>query len=115
MLPGRDQRQVCSFDSWFAFDMLISEILEIGYGVICRLKRNQTSLPLSGKTMTLRELWRKVARDQLRWIGFWQIKVAIVDVELPQAGKVSVVFVQWSKKNWHAFLCTEPERQIVCQ
>jgi hypothetical protein len=101
------------FDSWFANDTVISQALGIGYGVICRLKRNRTRYLYQGQDMTLRQLWREVARDKLRWISSWQIKAAIVEVELPLSGKVSVVFVQWSKKNWHAFLCTEAGMEIA--
>jgi IS4 transposase len=63
--------------------------------------------------MTLSQLWHNVARDELRWINSWQIKAAILNVELPLTGKVSIVFVRWSKKNWHAFLCTEADMEIA--
>jgi hypothetical protein len=101
------------FDSWFACDKVISEILAIGYGVICRLKRNRTRYSYKGQSLTLAQLWHNVARHELRWISSWQVKAAILQVELPQAGKVSIVFVRWSKKNWHAFLCTEADMEIA--
>ena len=63
--------------------------------------------------MTLSQLWHEVARHELRWISSWQIKAAILEVELPLTGKVSIVFVRWSKKNWHAFLCTEADMEIA--
>ncbi len=100
------------FDSWFACDKVISQILAIGYGVICRLKRNRTRYSYKGQAMTLSQLWHNVARHQLRWISSWQIKATILNVELPLTGKVSIVFVRWSKKNWHAFLCTEADMEI---
>jgi hypothetical protein len=101
------------FDSWFACDKVISKILTIGYGVICRLKRNRVRYSYRGQSMTLAQLWHNVARHELGWISSWQIKAAILQVELPQTGKVSIVFVRWSKKNWHAFLCTEPDMEIA--
>ena len=101
------------FDSWFACDKVISQILTIGYGVICRLKRNKTRYTYRGQSMALSQLWHEVARHELRWISSWQIKAAVLDVELPLAGKVRVVFVRWSKKNWHAFLCTEADMEIA--
>jgi hypothetical protein len=100
------------FDSWFACDKVISEILLIGYGVICRLKRNKTRYSYRGQSMTLSQLWHNVARHQLRWVSSWQVKAAILNVELPLSGKVSIVFVRWSKKNWHPFLCTEADMEI---
>ena len=100
------------FDSWFACDKVISQILDIGYGVICRLKANKTHYHYQGKPMTLPQLWHTVARHEIRWISSWQIKAAILKVELPLAGEVSIVFVRWSKKNWHAFLCTEAGMEI---
>ena len=101
------------FDSWFASDKVISQILNLGYGVICRLKRNRTRYSYQGQAMTLSQLWHEVARHELRWISSWQIKAAILEVELPLTGKVSIVFVRWSKKNWHAFLCTEADMEIA--
>jgi hypothetical protein len=101
------------FDSWFAWDKVISQILTIGYGVICRLKRNQVRYSYRNQAMTLSQLWHKVARHELRWINSWQVKAAVLEVELPLAGKVSIVFVRWSKKNWHAFLCTEADMEIA--
>jgi len=101
------------FDSWFACDKVISQVFAIGYGVICRLKRNKTRYTYRGQSMTLSQLWHEVARHELRWISSWQIKAAVLDVELPLAGQVRVVFVRWSKKNWHAFLCTEGDMEIA--
>jgi hypothetical protein len=108
---GIDARFVL-FDSWFACDKIISQILAIGYGVICRLKRSKTRYTYRGRVATLSRLWHDVARHELRWIDSWRIKAAILDVELPLTGKVSIVFVRWSKKNWHAFLCTEGGMEI---
>lgn len=100
------------FDSWFACDKVISQILQIGYDVICRLKANKTRYGYKGELKTLPQLWHDVARHELRWISSWQIKAALLKVELPLSGKVTVVFVRWSKKNWHAFLCTETDMEI---
>jgi hypothetical protein len=101
------------FDSWFASDKVISQILSIGYGVICRLKRSKTRYTYTEQRMTLSELWHNVARHELRWVGSWQIRAALLDVELPLSGRVSLVFVRWSKKKWHAFLCTEADMEIA--
>ncbi len=101
------------FDSWYACDKVISQILAIGYGVICRLKANKTHYHYKGKPMTLSQLWHTVARHELHRVSSWQIKAAQLKVELPLAGEVSIVFVRWSKKNRHAFLCTEAEMEIA--
>src|SRR5512138_1530534 len=101
------------FDSWFASDKLISQTLSIGYGVICRLKRSRVRYSYAGQPMTLSQLWHNVARHELHWVSSWQIKAAILNVELPQTGKVTLVFVRWSNKNWHAFLCTEADMEIA--
>lgn len=101
------------FDSWYACDKVISQILAVGYGVICRLKANKTRYSYRGQSKTLPQLWHDVARHELRWVGSWQIKAAILKVELPLAGEASIVFVRWSKKNWHAFLCTEADMEIA--
>jgi hypothetical protein len=100
------------FDSWFAHDKVISKILAIGYGVICRLKRNKTCYGYQGRSMTLSQLRHAVARHDLHWIGSWQVKASILSVDLPLTGKVHIVFVRWSKKQWHAFLCTEDGVEI---
>ena len=100
------------FDSWFASDSVISQVVGIGYGVICRLKRNKTRYTYNGTPMTLSQLWHDVARHELRWVSSWRIKAAIVRVELPLSGKVDLVFVRWSKKTWHVFLCTETGMEL---
>lgn len=100
------------FDSWFAHDKVISKIVSIGYGVICRLKRGKTRYQHNDQSLTLSQLWHEVARHQLRWINTWQIKATYLDVSLPLSGKVRIVFVRWNKKNWHAFLCSEPDLEI---
>jgi len=95
------------FDSWFASDSVISQVVGIGYGVICRLKRNKTRYAYNGIHMTLSQLWHDVARHELQSVSSWRIKAAIVRVELPLSGQVDLVFMRWSKKTWHVFLCTE--------
>ena len=68
------------FDSWFASNKVISKILDIGYGVICRLKRGKTRYSYRGQSMTLLQLWHNVARHALRWVSSWQVKAAILNV-----------------------------------
>lgn len=86
---------------------MISQVVGIGYGVICRLKPNKTRYAYNGTPMPLSQLWHDVARHELQWVNSWRIKAAIVRVELPLTGQADLVFVRWSKKTWHVFLCTE--------
>ena len=109
---GIDARFVL-FDSWFAHDKIISKILDIGYGVICRLKAGKTLYRYKGELLTLKKIWHNIARHQLQKIPQWNIKAAAVNLELPLCGTVCVVFVRWSKKRWHCFLCTETDLEIV--
>lgn len=108
---GIDARFVL-FDSWFSYDSIISKILDIGYGVICRLKRSRAHYLYQGRQFTLSQLWHDVARHELQWVSPWQIKAAKLTVSLPHSQEVSLVFVRWSKKQWHAFLCTETDIEI---
>lgn len=105
---GIDARFVL-FDSWFAYDELIAKIVAIGYGVVCRLKATKTRYTYQEKGMTLKQLWHDVARHNLRPVPGWNIKAAVLDVSLPHSGTVRLVFVRWSKKQWHCFLCTETD------
>lgn len=105
---GIDARFVL-FDSWFANDGLLAKIVEIGYGVICRLKATKTRYTYQDKTWTLKQLWHEVARHNLQAVPGWNIKAAVLNVNLPLSGTVRLVFVRWSKKQWHAFLCTETD------
>lgn len=100
------------FDGWFSHDKVIFKILHIGYGIICRLKRGRIRYHYNRQSLTLSQLWHKVARHQLRWINTWHIKAAYLDVCLPLSAKVRIVFVRWNKKTWHAFLCTESDMEI---
>jgi len=117
MLKRCWQNDICArfvlFDSWFASDAVISKIITIGYGVLCRLKRNKTRYTYNGSPKTLAQLWHDVARHELRWVNSWRIKAALVRVELPLSGSVDLVFVRWNKKTWHAFLCTETDLDLA--
>jgi len=108
---GIDARFVL-FDSWFAYDVVISKILNIGYGVICRMKRSRAHYLYQGKQFTLSQLWHDVARHELHRVSSWQIRASKLIVSLPHSKDVSIVFVRWSKKQWHAFLCTETDIEI---
>jgi hypothetical protein len=105
---GIDARFVL-FDSWFANDGLVAKTVEIGYGVICRLKATKTRYTYQGKAWTLKQLWHEVARHHLQTVPGWNLKAAVLNVDLPLSGTVRLVFVRWSKKHWHCFLCTETD------
>ncbi len=109
---GIDARFVL-FDSWFAHDKVISRILEIGYGVICRLKTGRTRYGYKGELLTLKKIWHTIARHQLQKIPQWSIKATAINLELPLCGTVRVVFVKWGKKRWHCFLGTETDMEIA--
>lgn len=97
------------FDSWFAHDIVISKINQIGYGVICRLKRGRVKYTYNGHKYTLKQLWHNVARKRTRWLGKFQVKAVCLNVSLPKSGDIRVAFVSDGKKQWHAFLCTDLE------
>ncbi|MDT8309234.1 MAG: transposase [Bacteroidales bacterium] len=101
------------FDSWFAHDKIISQIVDTGYGVICRLKRSRMRYHYQDRQLTISQLWHSVARHELHHVRSWQIRAAKLEVTLPRSGDVSVIFIRWSKKQWHAFLCTETDMDIA--
>lgn len=109
---GIDARFVL-FDSWFSCDKVISRVLSIGYGVICRLKQNSTRYCFEGKSMTLSRLWHDTARHGLRKINSWGVEAAILNASLPLSGNINLVFVRWTKKKHHVFLCTEAGMEIA--
>jgi hypothetical protein len=108
---GIDARFVL-FDSWFAWDKVISQIVQIGYGVICRLKATNTRYTYKDRKCTLKQLWHDVARHNLQGIASWQVKGCVLNVYLPHTGWVRIAFIRWSKKKWHALLCTETDLEI---
>lgn len=97
------------FDSWFAHDDVISRIFNIGYGVICRLKKGRVKYTYQGKQYTLKRLWQQIARKQAQYIGKYQVKGACLNVTLPKTGDIRILFVSDGNKQWHAFLCTDLE------
>ena len=101
------------FDSWFAHDDVISKICHIGYGVICRLKKGRVKYTWKGQQYTLKQLWQNVAKKQTTYIGKYQVKGACLNVSLPKTGMVRILFVSDGKKQWHAFLCTDLERNAL--
>lgn len=106
------EAQFVLFDSWFAHDILIFKIKQIGYDVICRLKRSKQLYEYRGQSLNLSELWHDIARHQLTWVNSWQVKATYLDVILPLSGKVRIVFVRSSRKKWHAFLSTNINMEL---
>lgn len=97
------------FDSWFAHDAIIAQILTIGYGVICRLKAGRVKYTYQGQPYTLKQLWQQVAKKKTRWLTTFQYKAVCLNVTLPHSGDVRLLFVSDGKKQWHAFLSTDLE------
>jgi len=97
------------FDSWYSHDSFISNIMNIGYGVICRLKKGRVNYTYQGKSYTLKQLWQNTAKKMTRSIHGFPYKGVCLKVLLPKSGEVSLLFVSDGKKEWHAFLCTDTE------
>lgn len=97
------------FDSWFAHDDVISKIYNIGYGVICRLKKGRVKYTFQGQQYTLKQLWQNVAKKKAVFIGEYQVRCACLNVSLPKTGDVRILFVSDGKKQWNALLCTDLE------
>jgi len=99
------------FDSWFAHDAVISSIYSIGYGVICRLKRNRVKYKYQGRHYTLKQLWQQVVKKKTRWLSQHNVKGACLNVTLPKTGDVRLLFVSDGRKSWQALLCTDLEME----
>lgn len=97
------------FDSWFAHDDLIHKIQTIGYGVICRLKRNKVKYEYQGRAYTLKQLWQEIAKKKTVFISSYQVKAVCLNVTLPKTGTVRLLFVSDGKKDWNVLLCTDTE------
>ena len=97
------------FDSWFAHDDVISKIYEIGYGVICRLKRGRVKYEYQGQKYTLKQLWQQVAKKQTVFVKDFNVKAICLNVKLPKTGDVRILFISDGKKDWHALLSTDTE------
>jgi hypothetical protein len=99
------------FDSWFAHDAVISSIYSIGYGVICRLKRNRVKYEYQGRHYTLKQLWQQVVKKKTRWLSQHNVKGACLNVTLPKTGDVRLLFVSDGRKSLQALLCTDLEME----
>ena len=97
------------FDSWFAFDNVIAQVLKNGYGVICRLKATKTKYQYHDQSYTLKQLWKNVAKKQAKTLKGVNVKGVCLDVSLPQSGMVRVLFIANGYKKWQAFLSTDLE------
>ena len=96
------------FDSWFSHDAVIAQIIQIGYGVICRLKRNKAKYGYKGKQYTLKQLWDIVKKDT-QWLSSQQVKGICVNATLPKSGNINILFISDGHKQWQAFLSTDQE------
>lgn len=97
------------FDSWYAHDVLIADIVEIGYGVICRLKSGRVKYSYKGSRYTLKQLWDTQAKKKACCINGFVYKGVCLKAQLPKSNEVSILFVSDGKKQWNAFLCTDME------
>jgi hypothetical protein len=97
------------FDSWFAHDAIIAQILQIGYGVICRLKKGRVKYTYQGRSYTLKQLWRQVAMKNIQRLSELGVKAACLNVMLPHCGEVRILFISQGKKQWGALLSTDLE------
>lgn len=97
------------FDSWFSHDDVISKIYTIGYGVICRLKKNRVKYEYHGQKYTLKQLWQKVAKKQTVLLPGYNVKATCLNVKLPKTGNVRLLFLSDGKKDWHVLLSTDTE------
>lgn len=96
------------FDSWFSHDDVISKIYDIGYGVICRLKKGRVKYEYRGQRQTLKQLWHLTKRHTVFVDGF-NVKAICLNVKLPKTGDVRILFISDGKKAWHAILSTDTE------
>ena len=97
------------FDSWFSHDDVISKVYNIGYGVICRLKRGRVKYEYYGQKYTLKQLWQQVAKKQTFFLAGYHVKAVCLNVKLPKTGDVRILFISDGKKEWHALLSTDTE------
>lgn len=97
------------FDSWFSHDDVISKVYDIGYGVICRLKRGRVKYEYYGQKYTLKQLWQQVAKKQTVFLAGYHVKAVCLNVKLPKTGDVRILFISDGKKEWHALLSTDTE------
>lgn len=95
------------FDSWFAHDAVIAQIMDVGYGVICRLKAGRVKYTYQGRPYTLKQLWQQVAKKQTQWLSEFRLKGVCLNVTLPKSGQVRLLFVSDGEKQWHGFLSTD--------
>ncbi len=102
------------FDSWFAHDVVIGKILEIGYHVICRCKLGRVKYHYQGYGYTAKQLFTKIARKRMKWnpeLGFYTASIA---VSLPHSSMVTLVFCQPERRTkFSLFLSTDSELQIT--
>lgn len=97
------------FDSWFAHDDVISKIYDIGYGVVCRLKKNRVRYQYQGASYTLKQLWQHFAKKKTSNISAFSVKGVCLNVALPKTGAVRILFISDGKKEWSALLTTDLE------
>jgi len=96
------------FDSWFAHDIIIAKILDIGYHVICRCKVGRVKYCYQGYKYTAKQLFSKVARKRMKWIPELGFYATSIRVSLPHTGQVNLVFSQPQPRTKFAlFLATD--------
>jgi len=102
------------FDSWFAHDIVMKKILDIGYHVICRCKIGKVKYRYQGHDYTAKQLFSKVMKKRIKWnpeLGFY---AASIRVNLPHTGTVKLVFCQPERrKKFALFLSTDLDLEVT--
>jgi hypothetical protein len=102
------------FDSWFAHDIIIAKILDIGYHAICRGKNNRVKYYYQGNKYTANQLFLRIVRKRMQWIHELGFYAASIQVMLPHSGKISLIFSQPKHRAKFAFfICTDPDLETV--
>jgi hypothetical protein len=101
---GKEQ----TFCVCFSHDLLISQVVEIGYHVICRAKLGKVKYRYKGHEYTAKRLFSKVARKQMKWFDDLGFYAARIEVNLPHTGQVTLVFCQYARRTkFSLFLSTD--------
>jgi|TARA_B100000315_G_scaffold241605_1_gene262635 hypothetical protein len=83
------------FGSWFAHDAVIAQIMDVGYGVICRLKAGRVKYTYQSRPYT-----PNYGSRQPKTMAFseFQLKAVCLNVALPKSGSVRLLFLSDGKK-----------------
>ena len=97
------------FDSWFSSPAQLLDVKNLGFYCIAMVKKNDTKYEYDGKALNVKEIFKACKKRSGRSKFLLSVNVNVGNDEQKIPAKIVYVHNRNNKKDWIAFICTNPE------